>query len=63
MNKSSIAKTVRMVKITSINGHDKDLLIQILVFTGFQKKVRDLEEFMILINVQRLPNQDDLNSR
>lgn len=54
-------KTVRMVKIISINTSDKDLLIQILVFIGFQKQVKDFEEFMILINVQRLPTQDDLN--
>ena len=54
-------KTVRMVKITTINISDKDLLIQILVFIGFQKQVKDLEEFMILVNIQRLPTQDDLN--
>lgn len=54
-------KNIRMVKITSINIHDKDLLIQILVFIGFQKKVENLEEFMILINDQRLPIQNDID--
>lgn len=54
-------KNIRMLKITSINRYDKDLLIEILGFIGFQKKVENLEEFMILINNQRLPNQNDID--
>lgn len=52
---------VRMVNIKSISISDKDLLTEILVFSGFRKQVKDLEEFMILVNLSRLPEQKDID--